>query len=198
MRRGLRHYVRKGYGGKATAVHRFGGTALTAGALYGALANVRGTQSANNLDRNLLANGSAREVMDAVVEVVRPADGTQDAEASRAAIKDALSELLTAYPDADLLNLSEEQRGVAVERFVAIDVFRRVALDVGTTIQDNAPTAVVGLARLREVKDYVKQTIAASFRKLAAAGHKMTSGRVSQIVRGAIEDTLYVFESYRR
>ena len=48
--------------------------------------------------------------MDAIVEAVRPADGTQDAEANRAAIKDALSELLTMFPDADLLNLTEDQR----------------------------------------------------------------------------------------
>ena len=37
MGRGLRDYVRKGYGGGGTAVRRFGGTASTAGALHGAL-----------------------------------------------------------------------------------------------------------------------------------------------------------------
>src|SRR5690242_21880699 len=35
MQRGLRDYVRKGYGGRANAVRRFGGTASTAGNLYG-------------------------------------------------------------------------------------------------------------------------------------------------------------------
>lgn len=199
MRRGLRDYVRKGYGGRATAVQRFGGTAATARALYGALSNAAGDQAGGNtLDRTLLAGRSAREVMDAVVEAVRPADGTQDAEASRASIKDALSELLTAFPNADLLELTEEQRGAAIERFVWNDVFRRLMLDVGKAIQDKAPSAVAGLSRLREVKDYVKQTVAASFRKLANAGHRMTTGRVGQIVRAAIEDTFQVFESYRR
>jgi hypothetical protein len=99
--------------------------------------------------------------MDAVVEAVRPADGTQDAEAERASTRDALSELLTQFPDADLLSLSEKQRVLITERFVAIDVFRRIQLDVGKTIQDKAPTAGAGLARLKEVKDYVKETVAA-------------------------------------
>lgn len=201
MRRGLRHYVRRGYGGGGTAVRRFGGTATTAGALYGALSNVAGGQAASPgspLDPILLAGRSAREIMDAVVEAVRPTDGTQDAEAGRAAIKNALSELLTVFPEADLLNLSEDQRGFAIEHFVAIDVYRRFQLDLGKTIQDKAPTATVGLARLKEVKNYIKETVAAVFRKLRAAGSRVTSGRVKEFVRAALSGTFQVFEGYAR
>jgi hypothetical protein len=134
--------------------------------------------------------------MDAVVEAVRPADGTQDAEAGRAAIKDALSELLTIFPDLDLLNLSEDQRGFAIERFVAVDVYRRFQLDLGKTIQDKALTATVGLARLKEVKNYVKETVVAAFRKLRAAGSRVTTGRVNDVVRAALSETFQVFEGY--
>ncbi len=100
MRRGIGQYIRKGYGGRETAVRRFGGTASTAGALYGALTNAAGGQPAapgSPFDPVLLAGRSAREVMDALIEAARPADGTQDAEASRASIKDALSEVLTSF-----------------------------------------------------------------------------------------------------
>jgi hypothetical protein len=146
----------------------------------------------------LLAGHSAREIMDAVVEAVRPADGTQDAEAARAAIKDALSELLTAFPEADLLNLTENQRGFAVEHFVAIDVYLRFQLDLGKTIQDKAPTATTALARLKEVKNYIKETVAAAFRKLRAAGSRLTTGRVNEFVRSALSEALQVFEGYAR
>jgi hypothetical protein len=193
--------VRTGYGGRATAVKRFGGTAYTAGTLYGALSSVAGGQAAapgSPLDPSLLAGRTAREVMDAIVEAVRPADGTQDAEASRAAIKDALSELLTMFPEADLLNLTEDQRASAIERFVAIDVYRRAMLDIGKAIQAKAPSAAVGLARLKEVKEYVKQTVAASFRKLRDAVRRVTAGRVNQVVRAALEETFQIFEEYRR
>ena len=134
MRRSMGHYVRTGYGGSATATRRFGGTAATAGALGGALARVAAGQPAepgSPLDPALLAGRNVQEVMNAVVEAVRPVDGTQDAEAERAAIRDALTELLTRFPDADLLNLDPEQRAFAIERFTAIDVFRRFELDVG-------------------------------------------------------------------
>ena len=199
MRRGVGQYFRSGYGGGSRAVARFGGTASTANAIYGALSNVAAGQPSgpgSPLDPALLAGRSAREVVDAVVEAVRPADGTQDAEAERASAKDALSELLTQFPDADLLSLSEEQRELVTERFVAIDVFRRVQLDLGKTIQDKAPTAAAGLARLKEVKDYVKETVAAAFRKLKTAGTRITKGCVNQVVRAALLDAFAVFEGY--
>jgi hypothetical protein len=199
MRRSLGHYVGTGYGGSATATRRFGGTAATASALGGALARAAAGQPAepgSPFDPALLAGRDAQQVMDAVVEAVRPVDGTQDAEAERAAIRDALTELLTRFPDADLLNLDAEQRTFAIERFTAIDVFRRFELDVGKTIVEKAPSAVTALSRLKEVRDYVKQSVAASFRKLRDAGRSLTSGRISQVVRDALKETFDVFEGY--
>lgn len=199
MRRGVGRYVRGGYGGASQAIKRFGGTATTAGALYGALSSTASGQSAapgSTLDPVLLAGRSARQVIDVIIEAVRPADGTQDAEASRAAIRDALSELLTKFSEADPLNLVPEQREFVIERFVAMDVYRRFALDLGKTIQDKAPSASTGLSRLKQVRDYVKETVAASFRKLKDAGQRISSGRVQDIVRSALQDTLQVFEGY--
>lgn len=199
MRRSLGHYVRTGYGGSTVTAQRFGGTAATAGALGGALAGVASGQPAapgNPLDPALLAGRSVNEVMDAVVEAVRPVDGTQDAEAERAAIRDALSELLTRFPEADLLNLDSDQRGFAIEQFTAIDVFRRFELDVGKAIVEKAPSAAAALARLKQVRDYIKQTVAASFRKLREAGRTLTAGRIGQVVRAALKDTFDVFEGY--
>ena len=134
--------------------------------------------------------------MDAVVEAVRPVDGTQDAEAERASIRDALSELLTRFPDADLLSLETDQRDYVIERFTAIDVFRRFELDLGKTILEKAPNANTALGRLKEVRDYVKQSVAASFRKLRDAGRTQMSGRIGQMVQEALKETFEVFEAY--
>jgi hypothetical protein len=134
--------------------------------------------------------------MDAVIEAVRPVDGTQDAEAARTAIRDALSELLTRFPDADLLNLDDDQRCFAIERFTAMDVFHRFNLDVGKTIIEKAPSAVSAVSRLKQVRDYVKEAVAASFRKLRNAGKILTAGRVTHIVRDALRETFQVFEGY--
>jgi hypothetical protein len=199
MRKGVGHYVRKGLGGGGTAVRRLGGTARTAGALYGALSAATTGQASgtgSSLDPAVLAGRSADEVMSAVVEAVRPVDGTQDGEASRAAIGKALSELLTQYPDADLLNLSEEQRLLAVERFIAWDVFNRFELDLGKTIQEKAPSVASALSRLREVRDFITQIIAAEFRKLTANAAALGTRKIASIVRDALGKAVAVFESY--
>jgi hypothetical protein len=196
MRRGVGQYFKGGYGGGATAVRRFGGTARTAAGLFGALSPGASTATGSPIDHAVLAGRSADQFMDAIVEAVRPVDGTQDAEASRAAIKDALSEMLDRFPDADLLSLEDEQRTFAVEQFVALDVFRRLHLDLGKVIQDKAPTASAAMARLKEVREYVKETVAASFRKLEAAGTRLVASAVPRIVRAAMTETIAVFQAY--
>ncbi len=196
MRRGIGRYVRNGYGGGGTATRRFGSTTTTAGRLHDAVSGGAAPAPDGALDRSVLAGRSVREVVDAIVEAVRPTDGTQDAEASRASIRDAMSELLTKFVDADPLNLDVDQREFVIERFVAADVYRRLVLDVGRTIQDKAPSATTGLARLKQIREYVRETIAASFRKLREAGRRISTGRVSAIVRDAVRETMSVFEAY--
>jgi hypothetical protein len=171
-------------------------TGSTASALGRVLGGLASAQTGTPLERSLLEGRTAEEIMDRVVDAVRPVDGTQDAEASRAAIRDALSDLLTQFQDADLLDLSVEQREFAIERFAAHDVFRRFELDVGQQIQASAPTVGEGLAHLKEARDYVRQTISASFRKLREAGRSLTNTHVSQVVRDALRDAFEVFEGY--
>lgn len=176
-----------------------GGTAQTAQALYAALSGGSDTllpSAGHILDPALLAGKSADDVMDALVEAVRPVDGTQDSEAGRASIKDALAEVLSRFLDADLLNMQQNQRELAIELFVANDVFRRINLDVGRSIREKAPNAAAGLGRLKEVRDYVRQTVSASFRKLKEKGQSLVSGRILQIAQSAIRETFQVFEGY--
>ena len=198
MRRSLGHYIRTGYGGAGSATARHGGTAHTAGTLWSTLGGsaIDPATSDDAVDLALLEAESADDVMDAVVEAVRPVDGTQDAEIERCAIRDALADLLSDYPEAELAGLETDQRAFVIERFTARCVFGRFNLDVGPTIQNRAPNATAGLARLEEVRDYVDQAVAASFRTVSSAGQSLDSGRVGQIVHDALQETFQVFEAY--
>jgi hypothetical protein len=84
----------------------------------------------------------------------------------------------------------------SIERFVAVDVFQHYWLDIGKTIQDKAPNAKTGLKRLKEVKEYVKEAIAARFRALRAARQTLSGGRVKQFVQAVLQETFQVFEHY--
>jgi hypothetical protein len=137
--------------------------------------------------------------MNAVVEAVRPTDGTQDAEASRNAILTALSELLKRFPDADLLNLSENERLFAIEHYLVRDVYNRLILDIGKAIKAKAPNASAALSRLREILNYVRETIAARFRASRTVGKSpLSATRVAQMGAHALRAAFEVFEDYVR
>ena len=197
MRRGLGHYANKGMGGGRVAAQRMGATARTGGALYGALSSLaQGTPNAlaDGADRASLTGRSVAEIMTAIIESVRPVDGTQDAETSRDALEGALSsELLDQFPNADLLALTEAERLFIVERYTALDIFNNLALNIGKALQEKAPSISAGLIRLRELKNYVKQAVAAQFRDVRKAGQALSPRTVAGIVRQTIQQTFDVF-----
>ena len=199
LKRAVGHYVKSGYGGRATAVKRFGGTARLAGALYSALspgAGDRATPARDALEAAVQAGGPPEKIVTALVEAIRPIDGTQDAEADRKAIADALAELMTRFPDADLLSLTAEQLNMLISRFVAIDVFNRFFLDVGKTIIERAPSVVTGLSRLREAREYIRETVIAAFNKIVSASAALNRSRMVSLVSSALRDAFEVFEGY--
>jgi hypothetical protein len=195
LRRGISHYIESGYSGSANMSHRMAATSSTARALGRVLDPA---QPGSALDRRLLAGKSATEIMDAVVVAVRPHDGTLDGEASRAALGDALSELLRRFEDADLLNLDADQRAFAIESYVAGDVFRRFELDVGQLMQARCTDATTWLSRLREARNYIKEVVAEAFRSLRATGHNLDASSIQATVSRALGESFHVFAGYIR
>ena len=196
LKQGVGSYIHKGLGGSGIAVRRFGVTAHTAGKLFHELSidDNQKTNTESDLDPSVLVGSTTDEVISAVVEAVRPIDGTQDGEASRASISNALAELFEQYQDPDLLNLSEEQRLFVVECFISWDVFQRFMLDLGKHIQEKAPTYERALSCFDEVKDFIKETIAAEFRKLVDNKNNLTGSKITTIVRKALKLAFEVFE----
>lgn len=190
LRKGVGRYVKTGMGGSGTAARRLAGTAGTARSLFGAL-SAAGDES--RLDRDLLAGKTARQVINAVVELVCPTNGSLDTEAARAAVNDALSLLLERYPAANLLELTDEQRDFAIVQYVAHDVYRHFVLDVGLTIQEKAPSAATGQRRLKEAREYIRETVVEQFRALPTP---LSSSSLTRIVKSVLRKACEVFEEY--
>ena len=105
---------------------------------------------------------------------------------------------LIGTPDADLLNLDADQRLFAIERFIARDVYIRLSLDVGKAVQDKARSASAALRRMRQIKEYIRETISARFRAVRAKASALTPRSVAQMVRRALVEAFHVFEGYIR
>ena len=199
MRRGMGQYIRNGYGGAGTASRRLGGTVSTAGILYNALSKLdskRSSSPTDIIDYNSLVGHSAREIIDTLIEVVQPSDGTLDAEARKRSINDSLSDLLNNNQDSDLLNLNAEEIEFVMERFISNEVFNLFRRDQGRTIQDNAPSPTAAVSRLREISEYIQETISAAFRKISSTGAKLNSKSVKRIVNMTLAESFEVFEGY--
>jgi hypothetical protein len=199
MKKGLGQYVKKGYGGSKTAARRLASTSAVAKSLFSALSTGDDNAYAaagGALNPAALSGKTAYEVMDIIVEAVAPVDGTQDSEASRESVKDALADVLNAYPDADLNDLSTIQKELAMQQFVSGDVFRRIDLDLGKCIRGKAPNTSAAMSRLKEIKDYVRETVSSAFRSLKEKGNVITNTTVVNVVQSAIKETCEVFEGY--
>ena len=198
LSRGLKHYSSKGMGGGKTAARRLGGTSKTAGQLYNALTGLSSQAPGqppvfDKLDKNELQGRSAREIVNKVVEALSPTDGTQDSEARKRSIDNALSDLLTTYPDADLCNLDQEQVEYSVEAFAIEDLLRRFELDLGQTIIDNAPSVPEASKRLKDAKDFIREVARDSFREIKENNGYLNERNVKKIVNDALETTFDVF-----
>ncbi len=199
LKAGLGHYVRSGYGGSAQAARRMGGTARTAGALYGVFSALRSGQAptdAPGINPATLVGRPAREVMDAIADAIRPIDGTQDAEASRQAMDGAVADLLGRFPDADLTTLDQSQIEMMLERYAARDLCHRIELDVGKSITSKAPDPATAVRRLEDMRQYIAAEIAAQFAQHRQGGQQLTGSNVAALVASVLQATLSVFEDY--
>nr|VFJ43297.1 MAG: hypothetical protein BECKFM1743A_GA0114220_1000715 [Candidatus Kentron sp. FM]VFJ43949.1 MAG: hypothetical protein BECKFM1743C_GA0114222_100076 [Candidatus Kentron sp. FM]VFK06034.1 MAG: hypothetical protein BECKFM1743B_GA0114221_1000915 [Candidatus Kentron sp. FM] len=199
LKRGLRHYSKSGLGGSRQAAARMGRTARNAGALYGALHALGGRGEAPSdlkIDLDSLSGRSAREVRDRLAEAISPNDGSQDSDANRESISQALTELLSANPDVDLEALDDEQIASVVESYICNDIIHRVELDVGNSIFDKAPNPTTAQQRLDEMHSYVRQCVAAAFEDKGGLKRNLSQRDVARTTRDIIQQTFEVFEEY--
>lgn len=111
-------------------------TAVNAGRLYGTLSALSSLPADVSIDPAALAGRPAREIADEIARVLQAPDGTQDAEASRDSISRAMSELIAADPDVDMLALTPDQIELVTQTYVGEDLCRRIDLDIGKTVVD--------------------------------------------------------------
>lgn len=195
LRRGLGHYSRSGMGGSGNAARRMGGSARTASVLHSALtalANGEPLPQELGIDPQALVGLSPSEFADALVDAIRPIDGTQDAEATRDSVARALSDMLD--QNADITSLTPQQVDQVTASTLGYDVALRIELDVGKAIIAKAPTKGDGLERLQEMKDYVREIVAAEYAEERSSVGTVGRAAIERISRNAIQQAFEVFE----
>ncbi|MCX5578981.1 Qat anti-phage system associated protein QatB [Kaistia terrae] len=195
LRRGLGHYSRSGMGGSRNAARRMGGSATAASSLHNALTSLANGQPLPQdlgIDPQALAGRTPGEIADILVDAIRPIDGSQDAEATRDSVARALADVLV--QNNDLTNLSPAQVDQVTASTLGYDVAHRIELDVGKAIIGKAPTKGEGLERLQEMKNYVREVVAAEYAAERARNGAVGRAVIGRISRDAIQQAFEVFE----
>jgi hypothetical protein len=134
------------------------------------------------------------EIIDVLVDVLCPVDGTQDGEASRDSAARALTDIVE--QGNDVTDLDQNQIDQVVQTFLGNEVAHRIALDVGMAVIDKAPSAKVGQQRLEEMQSYVREELAGRYEERRALNGTLDRQAAAQLARDVIQDTFDVFESY--
>jgi hypothetical protein len=194
---GLGHYTRSGLKGAQRAAQRMGGAVKAAGALYNVLDNLRANRPGETTaEKSQLAGRPAHEICDYIINTVSPLTGSQDNETARDAIAQAMADLMEQFPQIDLTAVSSEQIDLVIERYVAYEICHRIELDVGKAILTKSPDPTTAIRHLEEMKQYVRQQVAACFRARAEKGQRLTRNEAERVTATVIQDTFRIFEEY--
>ena len=103
---------------------------------------------------------------------------------------------LIAIPTQTFSTFAKSSGCSSIERFIAQDVYNRLILDVGKAVQEKASGFSAALLRMRQIKDYIRETISASFRAMRAIASALTPRSVAQMATRAFAEAFAVFEDY--
>lgn len=199
LSRGLASYTGKGLGGARSAARRMGGASTRSGILFDALGGLSARTfdpAQLGFDAAGLVGRSAREIIDRVARFVSPSDGSQDAESSQRAVNAALSDLLASDPVVDITSLTEQQIDWILERHIVYEIVQRIELDVGKAIVDKSPSPASAIDRMKEMREYVEETVSAAFRAHRQANRPVNSVEATTLTSTVIQETFSVFEEY--
>ena len=191
LRKAIGNYVRKGYAGRQNLSSRLAGISQSAGNLWNVLTDLSEGQL-----QNLLAKQTADEIIRSIVNIVQKNFETLDNEVIRKSGYKALEHTLGVFPNADLKNLSVDERLYTIEVFVGTGIFHSIVLDVGMSIQKNAPSYKIALDRMEELYDFILSSVSSEFRAIVNRFNSVNSSQINKITEDAIENCLFVFESY--
>ncbi len=197
FKRAVGHYSRAGMGGARSAANRMRTSARTGASAFGVLQAAReGTNPAINewVDALTARDASAQEIADEIVKRTTPSGGSQDEESCRNSMDQAMADLLADDPDVDLLNLGDESIWGLIESFLGYEAFYRLSLDIGQVFESSSLSPRDSVARMKEMRDYLKAELSAQVEALRSDAAHATSAQLQSILQSALENTFAVYE----
>lgn len=127
LRKALGRYARSSTGGSTVGPRRFGAMAQTGAGLYEALNQLRTNSPNAPVNVAALAGRPTREVIDALVDALVPANG--DADRIRSALNEALSTCLEGVQVFDFASITDDVLVNLMVAYTALCIFQAIVMD---------------------------------------------------------------------
>lgn len=191
-------FVSSGLGGAATGTRRFAPAVATAGRLTDLIADLSegGTgESVLGFDLSALRGQDLGAVIEKIVNALCPA-GTLDDEATRTAMDEALSAVLSDQPTFDPDVVSLEMLDELIVKFSEEEIYLKVIAESGDAFdKTNDPTVLI--RREVELRELVRVVVDTEGRPILSAGLKdFKRGSFEKTVRELFAKVLRAFEEY--
>jgi hypothetical protein len=184
-------------GGAKRVANRMRASARFGSIAFGVLQSMRErTDPAINewVDSLMARKASAQEIADEIAKRTMPSGGSQDESACQESMAQAMQDLLVKDPDVNLLNMDDDNIWGLIESFLGYEVFHRLSLDIGQVFENSALSPRERVARMKEMRDYIKAEVSAQVEALRSDSSTSTSSNLQSILQSALENTFFVYE----
>ena len=193
----LGHYSSRGSGGAAAVASRMRVTTKAGANLFSMLsaaANRSTPPISLWVDALRNSGASSDDVANAIVYELSPPGGSVDEESMRDSMAAALSTLMQANPEVDLLSLGQDDIWALMGFYLATAVVKQVCFDIGQVLERSNVDPLIAVQREQEMREFIKSEVKATLRNLRAVNPNPSRTQMERLMREAIQTTFQVFE----
>lgn len=197
LRKALGNYSRKGMGGASNVANRMRASTSAGAGLFNFLQGIRDSSDTKVRDwvNQLSAkNLSAYEIADEIINQIVSTGGSPEEESCKDSMNQAISELLTIYPDVDLLAMGNDSIWTVMELFIANEAFNRLNFDIGQLFESAKYSPREAVYRMNDMREYLKSEISAQIQDLRTDISNPTTEELNKLLQSALTRTFEIFE----
>jgi len=195
LRKSLGNYSRNGMGGSQNFARRMRVSTSIAGGMFQTFRSLR--DDTNFELRSVISKlkeqgANASKIISEFISHVCPDGGSLDEISSRNSGTAALSEFLERNPDADIVNLSDDQIWSLTSSFLANEIFSRIQMDIGQAFETRDIPFPDRISRMNEMKDFIQVEIATQLNEIRS--RDIYNADISKLFQKTIQNTFELYE----
>ncbi len=196
MRGALRSYARTASGGAGAGARRIAPATKALGTLFSAIGAAQGSGTTVpetgglTLDLAQLTGAPVEQAIEAILDVLCPPGGPTDAEMVRAAMNEALAQMLASETTFDAAEITRDDAIVLLERYIGETLYSRIAVD-GSKAFERTTDPVALVRAENELRTFIAASVGAHLSEVLPLGGDLFSAAGVERAIAALVDRVW-------